>query len=114
MRRFLLLLDSGRNRLGIGQQEAIDERLRATKKAERKRNAGGVAPNAKRHALKLLAAIIRLKQRFSVQVAPHLDANLTNTEKISPLDRALLLFLYLWLINRLPHCHSIEDIPIFA
>lgn len=81
------------------------------RKAERKRNAGGVAPNAKRHALKLLAAIIRLKQRFSVQIAPHLDANLTNTEKISPLDRALLLFLYLWLINRLPHCHSIEDIP---
>ena len=76
-------------------------KLEAIKKKNRRRNSGGVAPNPQQHALKLLAALHRLRQHYKPK----------KSAKVSDYDRALLYFLYLWLIGQLNKCQHAEDIP---
>lgn len=71
------------------------------KSKERYKNSGAPFPNAQHCALKLLAAIIRLKKLY--QPSP--------SATVAPFDRALFNFLYLWLTGSLVSCKSIKDIP---
>ncbi|QIR15082.1 site-specific integrase [Shewanella aestuarii] len=73
----------------------------AIKSKERYKNSGAPFPNAQFYGFKLIAALLRLKKRY-----PPL-----HIETVTPFDRALFNFLYLWLTGSLASCKSIEDIP---
>lgn len=73
----------------------------AIKKNHRQKNSGSVPPNATEHAIKLVAGIIRLKQRYKPKKA----------DIVTDYDRALLYFLYLWLTGQLSQCETETHIP---
>lgn len=78
--------------------------LEAIKQKNRRRNSGGIPPNAQQHALKLIAALKRLRQHYKPKKEP-------KSAKVSDYDRALLYFLYLWLTGQLKACQDARDIP---
>ncbi|MEZ8693639.1 hypothetical protein AB6D15_15165 [Vibrio splendidus] len=78
--------------------------LEAIKQKNRRRNSGGIPPNAQQHALKLIAALKRLRQHYKPKKEP-------DSSTVSDYDRALLYFLYLWLTGQLKACQDARDIP---
>lgn len=72
------------------------------KQSIRQRNSGGVLPNAQHHVTKLVIGLLRLHQLYPTP---------KHSKIISPYDRALLYFLYLWLTGALSECTASEDIP---
>jgi hypothetical protein len=73
----------------------------AIKSKIRHNNSGAPFPNARYCALKLLAAIIRLKKTYLP----------SPSETVTQFDRALFNFMYLLLTGSLASCKSIDDIP---
>lgn len=71
------------------------------KSRRRLKSTGSVPPSARSHALKFAAALIRLKQRFKPTTSARFDGY----------DRAVLMFLYLWLTGGLERCQAEKDIP---
>ncbi|MFC5078862.1 hypothetical protein VTH8203_03394 [Vibrio thalassae] len=67
----------------------------------RLKSSGSVPPNARSHVFKLVAALIRLKQRFKP----------TQSDRIDAYDRALLMFLYLWITGNIEACQHERDLP---
>ena len=77
--------------------------IAAIKNRTRAQSAGSPPPEASAHALKLLSGLMRLKRYYPIHKQKR--------DKVTPYDRALFHFLYLWLTGGLEDCQSLDDFP---